>query len=261
MKDARCGYCGPRIAEAFKGAVGIGSAVVRKTSHLGGHKYAANVVMYPSGHWWGYVKPKDIDRLLPLVNLGLPDAPFSPESLLDGPPAGLVDLWRGRMGLTKERQKELTPNSKAGTLRGDEGETPLTSPMASPSDPKKSKSSSSGTLSSLAAKLVKDKSKSKKSKGSKEKAVDAGEKEEQKEKKAESTESEAELEKEAEAASPPLKPVEAPLRLNVTSRGRVQVFPKEEGWANPANRLLVSIFVCLLAMFLFATWRQSGSAE
>jgi hypothetical protein len=222
-KDERCGYCGPRIADAFKGA-GIGNALVYKTSHIGGHKYAANVVIYPSGHWWGYVRPKDISRLLPLVPLGLENEIFTPESLLPGPPPGLVDLWRGRMGLTKDEQKKLTPNAK-GKSKGN----PVETPVVSPSPPTRTKSvdlrssPSSSSASSSSASVALNATSS----------VDL-------------------------RHSGKLKPLEVPLTVNVTTRTKINALPPQEGWTNPMNRNLFKLLVLLFAMLVWASWRHAA---
>lgn len=50
--DKRCGYCGPRLVNAFKKRVAhynLSNVKVVKTSHVGGHKFAGNVIVYPSG--------------------------------------------------------------------------------------------------------------------------------------------------------------------------------------------------------------------
>ena len=35
-----------------------GKVALYKTSHVGGHKYAGNVIVYPPGDWLGYVTPE-----------------------------------------------------------------------------------------------------------------------------------------------------------------------------------------------------------
>ena len=37
---------------------------MRATSHVGGHKYAGNVIVYPEGVWYGYVRPDDAGRIV-----------------------------------------------------------------------------------------------------------------------------------------------------------------------------------------------------
>ena len=84
----RCGYCGPILAKLFTQQVAArglaGAVTVRRTSHVGGHEYAGNVIVYPEGDWYGYVTPADVDRILEQHVLG--------GEIVD-------DRWRGRMGL------------------------------------------------------------------------------------------------------------------------------------------------------------------
>jgi (2Fe-2S) ferredoxin len=96
-KDMRCGVCGPRIFKAFvdkipKSAFKDQPVTIRRVNHLGGHKYAANIIIYqynPSnnkvfGDWYGYVDINDIDRLIDqhLVHHRI-----------------VKDIWRGRAGM------------------------------------------------------------------------------------------------------------------------------------------------------------------
>ena len=95
-RDPRCGACGPPLVEGFQAALrGLGLAgqvVVRGTSHVGGHEYAGNVLIYPGGDWYGYVVPEDIPRILE-------------GHLLRG--EIVWERWRGRMGLSAEEQLRL----------------------------------------------------------------------------------------------------------------------------------------------------------
>jgi (2Fe-2S) ferredoxin len=92
-RDARCGACGPPLVEGFLAALearGLaGRVAVRRSSHVGGHEYAGNVLIYPGGDWYGYVTPGDVERIVD-QHIG----------------AGQIvrDLWRGRMGLSPEEQ-------------------------------------------------------------------------------------------------------------------------------------------------------------
>ncbi len=66
-RDERCGRCGPPVIAALReacAAEGMADATVRATSHVGGHKYAGNVLIYPSGAWYGYVRPADARRIV-----------------------------------------------------------------------------------------------------------------------------------------------------------------------------------------------------
>ena len=92
-RDPRCGFCGPLLADLFSRILaerGLdGQVAVHRTSHLGGHEYAGNVVLYPGGDWYGYVTPSDVPRII--------------EKHIQGGQI-VVDRWRGRMGLTREEQ-------------------------------------------------------------------------------------------------------------------------------------------------------------
>jgi len=66
-RDERCGRCGPPLLVAVREAVaaaGLDDVTVRATSHVGGHKYAGNLLIYPEGVWYGYVRPADAARLV-----------------------------------------------------------------------------------------------------------------------------------------------------------------------------------------------------
>lgn len=101
-RDMRCGVCGPVLIDGFTKEITdrqIASNVfVKACSHIGGHKYAGNVVIYSrdasseiAGHWYGYVTPKDVLVLL--------DDHIGKSKIVD-------KLWRGQMGLTEEEQKQ-----------------------------------------------------------------------------------------------------------------------------------------------------------
>lgn len=101
-RDMRCGVCGPALIESFKNEIadrGLDSNVfVRSCSHVGGHKYAGNVIIYSAdasgevaGHWYGYVSPNDVAILL--------DEHIGKGKIID-------KLWRGQMGLAEADQKQ-----------------------------------------------------------------------------------------------------------------------------------------------------------
>ncbi|KAH7546950.1 hypothetical protein FEM48_Zijuj01G0255400 [Ziziphus jujuba var. spinosa] len=101
-RDRRCGVCGPALVTRFRNEIesyGLqGKISVSPCSHIGGHKYAGNVIIFGSninggvtGHWYGYVSPDDVPALLEL-HIGNGE---------------IVDrLWRGQMGLSEEEQKD-----------------------------------------------------------------------------------------------------------------------------------------------------------
>jgi hypothetical protein len=95
-RDLRCGQCGLPLLEAF--AIELerhdlqNEVIVRSSSHVGGHIFAGNVLIYPGGDWYGYITPADVPRLVEqhLVQKQI-----------------VSDLWRGRMGLSQREQIEL----------------------------------------------------------------------------------------------------------------------------------------------------------
>ncbi|CAH8318334.1 unnamed protein product [Eruca vesicaria subsp. sativa] len=101
-RDRRCGVCGPPLVSKFREELEFyglqGKVSVSPCSHIGGHKYAGNVIIYQSkihrkvtGHWYGYVQPDDVHVLLE-------------KHIIKGE---IVDrLWRGEMGLSEEDQKQ-----------------------------------------------------------------------------------------------------------------------------------------------------------
>ncbi|OIW14428.1 hypothetical protein TanjilG_20874 [Lupinus angustifolius] len=94
---------------------------VMACSHVGGHKYAGNVIVYSpgpdgniTGHWYGYVTPNDIPELL--------DQHIAKGEVIQ-------KLWRGHMGPSVEEVKgeddlkvsngEVTRNGKKDHIEND----------------------------------------------------------------------------------------------------------------------------------------------
>ncbi|GFQ08784.1 altered inheritance of mitochondria protein 32 [Phtheirospermum japonicum] len=78
-RDRRCGVCGPILIEKFKEEIGSkdlkNQIFVAACSHIGGHKYAGNVITFSAnpdgkiaGNWYGYVTPSDVLELLEKTN-------------------------------------------------------------------------------------------------------------------------------------------------------------------------------------------------
>lgn len=66
-RDERCGSCGPRLVEAFEATIAereLDDVHVHRSSHVGGHRFAGNVIVYPEGVWYGYVRPEDVGTIL-----------------------------------------------------------------------------------------------------------------------------------------------------------------------------------------------------
>ncbi|XP_076935248.1 altered inheritance of mitochondria protein 32-like [Bidens hawaiensis] len=94
-RDKRCGVCGPVLIEKFSEEIGVrglkDEVFVSACSHVGGHKYAGNLIIYSkvqdgkvSGHWYGYVTPNDVAELL--------DQHIKKGEVIER-------IWRGEMGV------------------------------------------------------------------------------------------------------------------------------------------------------------------
>ncbi|KAI0746728.1 Sucrase/ferredoxin-like-domain-containing protein [Daedaleopsis nitida] len=92
-RDCRCGEAGGDVARALRAQIakrGLADEVfVGDVAHVGGHKYAANVLVYPYGDW---CVPTQLSRVRSSAN---PLPPLCPP------------FWRGRMGLDKDEQLAL----------------------------------------------------------------------------------------------------------------------------------------------------------
>ncbi|KAK0211834.1 Sucrase/ferredoxin-like-domain-containing protein, partial [Armillaria fumosa] len=107
-RDCRCGTVGRDVAEALRreisahaeaDPIGVASrCTVGEVGHVGGHQYAANLLVYPHGEWLGSLTPERIPTTVDKV-IELASKPF----LIHSPPI-LPLNWRGRMGLSKEAQ-------------------------------------------------------------------------------------------------------------------------------------------------------------
>ncbi|KAK7293437.1 hypothetical protein RJT34_16302 [Clitoria ternatea] len=93
-RDVRCGVCGPVLIKKLNEEIelrGLKDQIsVTACSHVGGHKYAGNVIIYSPradgkimGHWYGYVTPNDVPELL--------DQHIAKGEVIQR-------LWRGQMG-------------------------------------------------------------------------------------------------------------------------------------------------------------------
>nr|XP_016450595.1 PREDICTED: uncharacterized protein LOC107775384 [Nicotiana tabacum] len=121
-RDRRCGVCGPVLIEEFSKLIESkdlkNEVHVTACSHVGGHKYAGNVIIFSTdkegkiaGNWYGYVTPSDIPILLD-------------EQIREG--KVIERLWRGQMGLpaeiTDKVNEQRVPN---GTSADKKGEAPV----------------------------------------------------------------------------------------------------------------------------------------
>ncbi|EMD36547.1 hypothetical protein CERSUDRAFT_156239 [Gelatoporia subvermispora B] len=106
-RDCRCGNTGGAVYEALRSEVekrGLSERVfVGSVGHVGGHKYAANILVHPHGDWLGLVDVGDVPGVL--------DEILARNDALKEYRASLAPLcrkfWRGRMGLSKDEQLAL----------------------------------------------------------------------------------------------------------------------------------------------------------
>lgn len=67
-RDPRCGRCGPSILHALQDHLSRQSLTKRwhvyPCSHVGGHRYAGNLLVYPGGYWYGYVTPQAVEEIV-----------------------------------------------------------------------------------------------------------------------------------------------------------------------------------------------------
>jgi len=108
-RDCRCGTTGVEVFEALRNKVrDLPTSVAQKirvasVGHVGGHKYAANVLVYPSGTWLGNVGKNDVPEVL--AHIMQRSEAVHPNTVL------LPKFWRGRMGLDKEEQLGMPATS------------------------------------------------------------------------------------------------------------------------------------------------------
>jgi len=103
QRDCRCRDTGGAVYEALVRGVesrGLSDKVkVGGVAHVGGHKFAANVLVFPWGEWLGNVNQGNISTVLDEILSKDPTVP----QVANEPPL-CPPLWRGRMGLDKEEQ-------------------------------------------------------------------------------------------------------------------------------------------------------------
>ncbi|KAG1758768.1 Sucrase/ferredoxin-like-domain-containing protein [Suillus occidentalis] len=110
-RDCRCGDTGGAVAQAIRDELrkrrdsdpSDPSTCIKlaEVAHVGGHKYAANLLVYPHGEWLGEVEPEDVPEILDAI-LALPARPRNADEIPICP-----RHWRGRMGLSKDEQVQL----------------------------------------------------------------------------------------------------------------------------------------------------------
>jgi len=74
-RDKRCGRMGPLVLDKLNEvceakAIPDAEITVRASSHLGGHKYAGVVVVYPEGDWYGFITNRNVEELVDAYRQG-----------------------------------------------------------------------------------------------------------------------------------------------------------------------------------------------
>ncbi|CAE6383448.1 unnamed protein product [Rhizoctonia solani] len=92
-RDCRCGDIGGEIVQTLR-AMKRPDVRVFDIGHIGGHKWAGNVIVFPSGDWYGNLRPEDVPQLVDHIT--------GPDRV-----EPWWTHWRGRMGLTKDMQSAL----------------------------------------------------------------------------------------------------------------------------------------------------------
>ncbi|KAJ2160019.1 hypothetical protein GGF46_002581 [Coemansia sp. RSA 552] len=106
-RDYLCGHHGGRLLEDLRVLIqkrGLGRHIAAwATSHIGGHKYAANAIVYPRGDWYGTW----CDKCRGTDECTMPAGPEADaEAILDAAVRNITwwDAWRGATGLSKKDQ-------------------------------------------------------------------------------------------------------------------------------------------------------------
>ena len=93
-RDERCGNQGPELAAAVERelrARGLYDVTVRRSSHVGGHRFAGCLIAYPAGDWYGMLTselaPRFVDQCVARGQM-------------------LSEHWRGRLGQEPAAQLE-----------------------------------------------------------------------------------------------------------------------------------------------------------
>lgn len=95
LRDKRCSVTGAILmeelaAQASAAKIDTNSLVCLSTSHIGGHKFAANLIVYPDGEWLGRVSPCNVSAILDVFIRNNKSAAARKQ---------LDDIHRGSMGL------------------------------------------------------------------------------------------------------------------------------------------------------------------
>jgi len=110
-RDCRCGEQGGELYKILKDMVqmtGLTNSVkIYGVSHIGGHKYAPNTIMYPSGDWHGNLSDRDSNDAQQILFDALANGGVAGRVRERAADPIMLDKWRGRIGMNKEEQLKL----------------------------------------------------------------------------------------------------------------------------------------------------------
>lgn len=115
-RDCRCGIRGGDLADALESELtkrnmlldDLGRPRLARVGHVGGHRNAPNLIVFPYGDWYGNLHANDLPGLvnhyvqsLEVIGTSPPETSLSISDLPN------KFQWRGRMGMTKEAQRAI----------------------------------------------------------------------------------------------------------------------------------------------------------
>ncbi|KAF9153639.1 hypothetical protein BG015_003018 [Linnemannia schmuckeri] len=110
-RDCKCGERGGDMFKILKDMVqmtGLTNSVkIYGVSHIGGHKYAPNTIMYPSGDWHGNLSELDSNDAQQILFDALANGGIAGGVRERAADPVMIDKWRGRIGMNKQEQLKL----------------------------------------------------------------------------------------------------------------------------------------------------------
>ncbi|KAF9295224.1 hypothetical protein BGZ88_002568 [Linnemannia elongata] len=110
-RDCKCGERGGDMFKILKDMVqmtGLTNSVkIYGVSHIGGHKFAPNTIMYPSGDWHGNLSELDSNDAQQILFDALANGGIAGGVRERAADPVMIDKWRGRIGMNKQEQLKL----------------------------------------------------------------------------------------------------------------------------------------------------------
>ncbi|KAF9134582.1 hypothetical protein BGW39_006522 [Mortierella sp. 14UC] len=110
-RDCKCGERGGDMYKILRDMVqmtGLTNSVkVYGVSHIGGHRFAPNTIMYPSGDWHGNLSELDSNDAQQILFDALANGGIAGGVRERAADPIMIDKWRGRIGMSKQEQLKL----------------------------------------------------------------------------------------------------------------------------------------------------------